>query len=121
MTQSTAKMTTLLLNAHADLVTELINCRPHRILGCADAADFRERGEHLIAIAKAFDAYILAIGEDIKQHARGSVDMAVFTNVVSDAVDGMASYEIECCAEGFDLEEQRYQRDERRIAAGIRS
>lgn len=54
--------------AHTQLLSALLDEKPHQILGPADSCDIAERREHLERIAKLLGAYVFDIGSDTKSN-----------------------------------------------------
>ena len=81
--------------AHGLLVTKLAVVRPNRIAGgSADAADLVRRATHLMDIARIVDAYILALGRDVKENTTEAIDLAEFTDQLTGAIEGNATYQL---------------------------
>ena len=81
--------------AHGLLVTKLAVVRPNRIAGgSADAADLVGRATHLMDIARIVDAYILALGRDVKENTTEAIDLAEFTDQLTGAIEGNATYQL---------------------------
>jgi hypothetical protein len=97
-----------LQHAHSQLVAELSRLAPTIpvLTAIPDAEDVRACDPHLVAVAKAVDAYIAAFGREISGAVIG-VDLSQFTDVVMGAIDGCATHEIEAAAvaveEGTDI------------------
>lgn len=83
--------------AHATMIAHLIQLLPNEIIGEADAADFENRRDHLLAVAAVVDAYVLALGEDAKYHA-SSIDIGLFKNRLSYELNGNASFDLDTAA-----------------------
>lgn len=83
--------------AHATMIAHLIQLLPNEIIGEADAADFENRRDHLLAVAAVVDAYVLALGEDAKYHA-SSIDIGLFKNRLLCELQGNATFDLETAA-----------------------
>lgn len=90
--------------AHATMIAHLIQLLPNEIIGEADAADFENRRDHLLAVAAVVDAYVLALGEDAKYHA-SSIDIGLFRQPLLGALDGMALHDLSAAAEAIETEQ----------------
>lgn len=84
-----------LLKAHSDLICALAKERPRTIVGLADAGDIHDLRDHMLDVARAVDAYVLAIGGELKSHAPCPIDMKQFTNQTVAGLDGNATFEFE--------------------------
>ena len=88
------------LKAHGVLVTKLAVVQPNRIVGgYADEADLEARAAHLMDIARIVDAYILALGRDVKETTSQSIDLSDFTDQVTAALEGNATFQLSRAAE----------------------
>lgn len=92
--------------AHATMIAHLIQLLPNEIIGEADAADFENRRDHLLAVAAVVDVYVLALGEDAKYHA-SSIDLGLFKNRLLCELQGNATFDLETAA--AEVEAERYQ------------
>lgn len=88
--------------AQADAVVGLAD-KLHRIVGDADSADFLALRDDLEAVAKATDGLILAIGNHAIENSH-VVDRALFIDVVTNAIDGQAGYELTAASERAEQE-----------------
>lgn len=92
-----------ILKDHANLISALSQIKPNVIFGAPDRQDLEARKDHLLAIAGAVDAYILAIGRDTGHRANG-IDLKLFTDVAADALSGNATYTLDEAAERVEAE-----------------
>jgi hypothetical protein len=69
------------------LLAELLGCPPHVIRYEASEDDWDARIRHLQRIGNAIDAYMRELGRDCASNAHTNIDMACFTDVVSNALD----------------------------------
>jgi len=70
--------------------------RAPRLSACADTDEIEALDSHIGEVAKAVDAYLFALGDELKRSTTEPVDLMCFTHVLRDALDGNANYEIEC-------------------------
>lgn len=95
------------IQAHGLLVTRLAAVRPNQIKGgYADEVDFETRATHLMDLARIVDAYILALGRDVKDNTSQPIDLADFADQVCAALEGNATYQLSRAAQC--LRESRY-------------
>jgi hypothetical protein len=93
--------------AHSVLVTKLAVVPPNRIVGgYADEADLESRALHLMDIARIVDAYILALGCDVRENMSEPIDLADFTDQLTAALEGNATYQLTKAAQR--IREARY-------------
>lgn len=78
---------------------KLMAFRVHKLPALTEPDDFRELCADLRAFADIIDPVIEAFGEATDLHSTRKVDLKVFENVLSDAIDGNATFEIEHSAE----------------------
>jgi hypothetical protein len=105
----------LVIQAHGVLVTSLATVRPSRIVGgYADDADLETRASHLMDVARIVDAYILAVGCDVKDNTSHAIDLADFTDQLTDAIEGNAIFQLSQTARR--IREARYPRTRTRAA-----
>jgi hypothetical protein len=103
------------VQAHDKLVKKLAAIPPNRIVGgYADEADLETRANHLIHIARIIDAYILALGRDVKDNTSDGIDLADFTDQVIGALEGNATYQLARLAQR--MREGRYAHARTRTA-----
>jgi hypothetical protein len=97
------------MQAHGILVTKLATVRPNRIVGgYADDADLETRASHLMDVARIVDAYILAIGCDVKDNTPCAIDLVDFTDQLAAAIEGNAIFQLSQTARR--VREARYPR-----------
>lgn len=72
---------------------------PHALAGSADMLAVRD---HLVELAKVVDAYVLTIGQEVKDSTTSIFCADLFKNVLADALAGNALYELEATAEEID-------------------
>jgi hypothetical protein len=97
------------VQAHDVLVKKITAVPPNRIVGgYADEADLETRASHLLNIARIVDAYILALGRDVKENIAHAIDLEDFTDQVIGAVEGNATYQLSRMAQR--MREARYAR-----------
>jgi hypothetical protein len=83
------------VHAHGLLVTRLAVVPPNRIGGGeASEADLLARATHLMDVARIVDAYILALGHDVKDNTSQAIDLADFTDQLTGALEGNATYQL---------------------------
>ena len=88
------------VQAHAMLVTRLAAVRPNRIVGgYADEVDLEMRATHLMDLAHIVDAYILALGRDVQENTSQSIELADFTDQVTAALEGNATFQLSRAAQ----------------------
>lgn len=88
--------------AQAQLIAKLRTLRPVHFPPLAGSTDMLAARDHLVEVATAVDAYVLAIGQEAKR-STGTVFCAdLFENVFSDALAGNALYELEAVAQEID-------------------
>ena len=73
--------------AHTIMLATLLGTKPHVIKYEASEEDWDERIRHLLKIANAIDAYVLALGHDCRSNAHIDLDMGAFTDIVGNALD----------------------------------
>lgn len=78
---------------------KLMAFRVHQLPALTEPDDFRELCRDLRAFADIIDPVIEAFGEATDLHSTRNVDLKVFENVLSDALDGNATFEIERSAD----------------------
>jgi hypothetical protein len=61
-------------------------------------SEIRAINDDLEVLARKVDALILAYGEYVKANSSSGVDLDLFTDQLSKALEGNATYEIECAA-----------------------
>lgn len=59
--------------------------------------------EHLQEFARAVDAYVLAIGREVKSRTSESINILLFHGQLTDALVGNALFQIESAAEDADV------------------
>jgi hypothetical protein len=89
--------------SYEQLLQQLQGIKPHKIVGCADTADFEERLEHLRAFAKVIDGYLFDLGLELKRHSN-EIDLDQFEDQLADALQGNATFSIEQAIERAELE-----------------
>jgi len=95
------------LQAHGLLVTRLAAVRPNRIAGgYADEVDLEMRATHLMDLARIVDAYILALGRDVKDNSAQPINLADFTDQLCMALEGNATFQLARAAQA--VREARY-------------
>jgi hypothetical protein len=103
------------IQAHGILVTHLATVRPNRIVGgYADDADLETRASHLMDVARIVDAYILAVGCDVKDNTSYAIDLADFTDQLAAAIEGNAIFQLSRTARR--IRESRYPHTRTRTA-----
>jgi hypothetical protein len=98
--------------AQARAVAGLAGLYLHRIVGDAEPADARALIKDLEAICRHVDALIEAIGEEARRHSR-AIDITVFRDQLSRALEGNATYELESAAERMEEEAREIEDDAR--------
>jgi hypothetical protein len=73
--------------AYTIMLAELLGCPPHVIKYEANEEDWHERITHLQRIGNAVDAYVRVLGRDCESNSHVNLDMACFTDVVSNGLD----------------------------------
>jgi DNA integrity scanning protein DisA with diadenylate cyclase activity len=89
--------------SYEQLLQQLQGIKPHKIVGCADTADFEERLEHLRAFAKVIDGYLFDLGLELRQHSN-EIELKWFENRLSGDIEGNATFSIEQAIERAELE-----------------
>jgi hypothetical protein len=88
--------------AAADLLKSLGEMPVPRIPVDPEPGDFQEISLHFLDLAFHVDRYILAIGEELRRKSPpGTVDMSCFSRVLSNAIEGRATYECERAAQAL--------------------
>jgi hypothetical protein len=91
--------------AHHALVTRLAALRVPHIVGEADGADIRNLADHMIEVADGVDAYMEAIGRELRVNAPCPVDADLFARPLFAAIDGNALFEAHRVADRIDAEQ----------------
>lgn len=65
----------------------------------ADPSEFEDVNDFICEAARAFDAWLLAVGREVQSNARRSIDLSDFTDVALNAIEGNATFQITRCAE----------------------
>ncbi len=93
--------------AHHAMLARLAALRIPHIVGEADGADIRNLADHMIEIADAVDAYIEAIGRELRTNAPCEIDNSLFARPLFAAIDGNALYEAHRVADRLDEDRRR--------------
>ena len=70
--------------AHIDLIGALAVLKPHTIIGNADAADLRERADHLREVFRAVTGYVNAVITDSADSATATIDRKEIAAIMAD-------------------------------------
>ena len=90
----------LIVQAHGALVAKLAVVRPSRIVGgFADESDLEARASHLMDVARIVDAYILALGHDVRENTAEPIDLSDFTDQLVAALEGNATFQLSRAAQ----------------------
>ncbi len=103
--------------AHSELIAKLAAIKPPAIPTFPEPEDLQLMAGHLRAVAIAVDTYVLAVGRECQSNVRSSLDLSLFIGPLTNALDGNAIYEIECCAEEIADENEQY--DKARYHEGV--
>ena len=95
--------------AHTELIARLAALRSRPLPTYPPAEDVLALNRHLQDVALAVDAYILEIGREAQCSSRNSFDLAPFTAPLTNAIQGNATYELECLADEWDHENEAYE------------
>ena len=77
--------------ARAALIQRLLSLRVPEAIG--------EVSEHLTETANVFDQWLYAVGSGVADHVTVDVDMRQFQGAFLGAVDGNATWEVDCVVE----------------------
>ena len=88
--------------AHQAMVARLAALRVPHIVGEADGPDLRNLADHMIEVADAVDAYMEAIGGELRANAPCDIDRSLFVRPLYCAIDGNALYEMHRVADLLD-------------------
>ena len=80
--------------AHAEAVRRLACLIPPRIYVNPDPQEFEATSEYLLDVARIVDELILSVGREVKSSASVRIDLATFTNVLRDGLEGFSIHEI---------------------------
>lgn len=98
-----------IIKAHSELIAALAAIKPHAIpTRYPEPEDFLQRAAHMRDVALAVDTYILALGRDCAENVRSTFDLSLFVAPLTNAIDGNAIYELECCAKDVENENEMY-------------
>src|SRR3954462_2699263 len=78
---------------HAKLVAALAAVTAPRIYVNPEPDEFKAVGAYIVAVAEQVDKWLLAVGHEVRCNSTAGTDMACFTDIVRDAVEGFAVYE----------------------------
>lgn len=97
-----AKVATLhpVRKACIDAATKLVNLTPTKIVGEPNLDDARSLIDDIEVVAAIIDPIFAALGQYAESHF-GKVDQSLFTECAFGAIDGQATYEIECAAKRY--------------------
>lgn len=92
--------------AHAEAVRRLACLIPPRIYVNPDPEEFEATSEYLLDVARIVDELVLAVGREVKSNATCAIDLKLFSNVLTNALEGDATCEI-----GREVESLKEDRD----------
>ncbi len=78
--------------------------RPTPLPMHCEGDDYRTFAEDLAAFARQVDRLVLAHGEHLDANSPVTVELKLFTNQLTDALEGNALYEVSQCEEAADEE-----------------
>lgn len=96
--------------AHAKAAAELADVEMHQVWVSPDGDDFRSSDDNVREICRAVDPLLEMIGAEAAANSIYKIDQSVFKNVLFNAVDGMALYELSEAADRMD--EERSERED---------
>jgi hypothetical protein len=105
--------------ARAECAHKLLALRLTCIVGAADASDARALIDDIEAICAAVDPLIAAIGDYAAENFHG-IDLKLFRDQLRGALEGNATYELECAAERLAEEAAEIAADPRGYAKARR-
>lgn len=85
--------------AKVELIAKLTALKAPSMSPLATPDEITALGEHLAEFAKMADAYVLTLGAELKGSCTTPVELGLFTNVLTDALEGNGTYEIEWCGD----------------------
>jgi len=91
--------------AHELMLAKLCALRPPHITVNPDPEEFQATQEYLLNVARIVDAMIIEVGREVQSNSSLRIDLKLFENVLTDALEGFAVYEIE--REIDDMKEER--------------
>lgn len=89
--------TTPLADAHWKMMLALWPTQPTDFVGRAEACDFRDLEKHMMQFAAIVDEYLTVIGDAAKSNDSG-VDVKQFREVLANALQGNATFELDQAA-----------------------
>lgn len=84
-----------ILQAQQAMVAKLAAITAPRIYVNPDPAELENVEDYLLSIARVFDAFLLEVGREVASNAMTNTDLGQFTNVLTDALAGNATHEIQ--------------------------
>lgn len=81
--------------AHQTMLAKLAALRPPHIYVNPDPEEFGAVNEYLLDVARIVDECLLAVGREVKCNTPVRINMDLFTNVLRDALEGNACFEVE--------------------------
>jgi hypothetical protein len=95
--------------AQATMVTELARLVAPKLSANPEPEDFEDVADYLLRGARIIDDWIKEVGLEVRSSATCRVDMNMFTDVLKDALEGFATYEIDTAAEAVRDERQEIE------------
>lgn len=88
-----------LAKAQSAMVGELVRLAAPKLSVNPEPEDFEDVADYLLRAARIVDAFIKEVGLEVQSSATTRIDMKCFTDVLKDALEGNATFEIDRCAE----------------------
>jgi len=98
-----------LAKAQAMMVGELARLVAPKLSANPEPEDFEDVADYLLRGARIIDEWIKEVGLEVRSASIGNVDINDFTDVLKNAVEGFATYEIDTAAEAVRDERQEIE------------